>query len=64
VPLMTGARLVEPETEIEKARSEAVARPSLTPITMLLVVPDAVGVPLRRPVEVLNVAQLGRFVIV
>src|SRR5690349_556776 len=60
---MTGGRfvLVPPPTVIEKAGRYVVRRPSLTPMMMLLNVPAAVGVPLKRPVEVLNVAQLGRF---
>ena len=38
--------------------------PSLTPMPMLENVPTLadVGVPARRPVAVLNVAQVGRFV--
>ena len=49
---------------IENAGSEAVAAPSLTRMTMPLATPAAVGVPDRRPVAVLNVAQLGRLSIV
>ena len=48
------------------AGSEALARPSLTLMTMLLNAPTfaLVGVPLRRPVAVSKLAQLGRFWIV
>ena len=50
-----------PLTLMLNAGSEADAWPSLTVITMLENVPALVGVPLRVPVEVLKVAQLGRF---
>ena len=53
--------VVDPFTVMLKAGSEVVTVPSPTLITILLVVPALVGVPLRRPVEVLKVAQLGRF---
>ena len=64
VPLIVGARLVGVVgafTVIENAASVALARPSLTLMRMLLCVPPCVGVPLNRPVEVLKLAQLGRF---
>jgi hypothetical protein len=63
VPLIVGAPFELSLTRIENAGSDAVARPSLTVMTMLLEVPTfaLVGVPLKRPVEVLKVAQLGRF---
>ena len=49
---------------IAKGESCAVAWPSLTLITMFPKVPTfaPAGVPRSRPVLVLNVAQLGRFV--
>ena len=64
VPDMTGGRFGMLFTVIVNAGSCAVACPSLTRIAMLLYVPTwlAVGVPCSRPVVVLNVAQLGRFV--
>ena len=64
VPLIVGARLVGVVgafTVIEKAPKDALARPSLTLMRILLCVPPWVGVPLNRPVEVLKLAQLGRF---
>ena len=60
MPVMTGARFVDP-TVIEKAASVAVAVPSETAIAMLEWVPADVGVPLSRPVAVLNVPQAGLF---
>ena len=50
---------------IVNAGSEALAVPSLTLIAMSANVPTfaAAGVPVRRPVVALNVAQLGRFAI-
>jgi hypothetical protein len=64
VPEIVGGRFATFVTAIENAGSCAVACPSLTPMTMLLNVPmlALVGVPARRPVLALNVAQLGRFV--
>src|SRR5690606_30352595 len=50
-----------PVTVIENAGSETLVSPSLTVMTMLLNVPELVGVPLSRPVDELNVAQDGRF---
>jgi hypothetical protein len=50
-------------TVIEKGVSEALAEPSDTEIVMPPKVMPATllpGVPVRRPVELLNVAQLGR----
>src|SRR5262245_32235869 len=63
---MVGGRFATLVTTIANGESCAVACPSLTPITMLLNVPTLalVGVPDRRPVLPLNVAQLGRFVTV
>ena len=62
VPLMVGASLVLVTVRLKAGRA-VVTVPSLTLITMLLVVPTLalVGVPLKRPVVVLKVAQLGRF---
>ena len=64
VPDIVGARFATVLTVIVNGASVAVACPSLTPITMLLNVPmlALVGVPERSPVLALNVAQLGRFV--
>ena len=62
VPLMTGFRLTV-VTVTENGASETLAVPSDTEIVMLLKVMPAtllLGVPVRRPVELLNVAQLGR----
>jgi hypothetical protein len=67
LPEMVGARFVVPLvplTVIAKAGSEALAEPSLTPITMFEKLPVDVGVPVSRPVVELNVAQLGRFAMV
>ena len=49
---------------IENAGSDADAKPSLTLMPMFANEPTlpAPGVPERRPVAVLNVAQVGRFV--
>src|SRR5687767_6917653 len=60
---MVGARLACARTCSVKPGSEVVAMPSVTEMMMLDVLPtlDEVGVPESRPVEVLNVAQLGRF---
>ena len=62
-PEIVGGRLpVGACTVIANAGSDAVAAPSLTAITMLPNVPvvPTGGVPLNRPVVVLNAAQLGR----
>jgi hypothetical protein len=52
-------------TVMLKEGSDAVAVPSLTRIVMLLYTPTwlALGVPLKRPVVLLNVVQDGRLVI-
>ena len=55
--------LLAAATVIVKAGSDALFLPSLTLMTMSDAAPAACGVPLRRPVAVLNVAQVGRFVI-
>jgi hypothetical protein len=63
LPVIVGAVFVAGAvTVIENAGSDAVLRPSLTEITMLLYVRTLLtdGVPRRRPVVVLNVAQDGR----
>jgi hypothetical protein len=61
---MAGARLLGAVTVIANAGREAVARPSLTRMTIFEYVPTlaAVGVPLRSPVDAVNVAHVGRFV--
>ena len=61
VPVMVGAVLGGALTVIANDGSDVVARPSVTLMTMPDVVPTfaVVGVPLSRPVVVLNVAQVG-----
>ena len=64
VPLIFGGELPLAErTVIENAARLVVLLPSLTAMTMLLNVPTLLddGVPLKRPVDVLKLAQLGRF---
>ena len=60
---MVGARLAGAVTWIVNDGSEAVAVPSVTEMVMRAEVPTlaGAGVPVRRPVVVLNVAQLGWF---
>ena len=63
VPVIVGGgAVVDPVTVIENAGRAADARPLLTLITMPEEVPTLaiVGVPLRLPVEALNVAHEGR----
>ena len=64
VPDIVGDRFATVLTVIANGASVAAACPSLTPIMMLLNVPifALVGVPERSPVLALNVAQVGRFV--
>ena len=64
LPLITGARLAA-STRMLNAGSELIAMPSLTEIRTLLKDPTLLplGVPDRRPVCVLKVAQDGRPVI-
>jgi hypothetical protein len=64
VPLIVGGRFGAALTTIAKGASCALSWPSLTLILMSANVPTfaAAGVPCRRPVVVLNVAQAGRFV--
>ncbi len=67
VPEIVGARFAAALTVIANGASDTpAASPSLTVMTMPLNVPTfwLVGVPDRRPVPVLNVAQLGMFAIV
>ncbi len=61
VPVIVGAVLGGALTVIANEGSDVVARPSVTLMTMPDVVPTfaVVGVPLSRPVVVLNVAQVG-----
>jgi hypothetical protein len=58
---MEGAVLGGALTVIANDGSDVVARPSCTLMTMAPLVPTSVddGVPLSRPVVVLNVAQVG-----
>src|SRR5688572_44894 len=61
IATVPGAALAGADTTMLNAPRDALARPSLTPITMLLAVPAAVGVPESSPVRALNAAQLGLF---
>ena len=61
VPLIVGAVFAAALTVIENELSDALTLPSLTLMTMPLVVLVALGVPLSRPVAVSNVAHVGRF---
>src|SRR5690349_4094973 len=65
-PEIVGGRFAAAVTVIANGGSETLAVPSLTLIAMLLNAPTfaAAGVPVRRPVAVLNVAHVGRFAIV
>jgi len=49
------------EATIAKAGRDTLALPSLTEITMPLLVPAAVGVPESRPLDVLKAAHEGLF---
>jgi hypothetical protein len=61
VPEIVGATFGTAATVIANEGSDAVARPSFTLMTMPDVVPTfaVVGVPLKRPVVVLNEAHAG-----
>jgi hypothetical protein len=63
VPEIVGAAFGAAVTVIENEGNDLVELPSLTRITMPDVVPTfaAAGVPLNRPVVVLNIAQTGLF---
>jgi hypothetical protein len=62
-PEMVGGELGFGETVIENTGSDVLVMPSLTLMTIFPCVAATVGVPLNRPVAVLNVAQAGEFVI-
>ena len=57
--LTTGAVESAGATVIVKAGSDFLYQPSMTEIRMFEYVPATVGVPLRRPVTVLKLAQAG-----
>jgi hypothetical protein len=61
-PLIVGGWFGTSRTWIENAGSAALTRPSFTEMTMFENVPMCVevGVPLKRPVEVLKLAHDGR----
>ena len=61
LPAIDGVEFAEAATVMLKAGSDAVVRPSLTLMMMLLWVPVALCVPASVPVEVEKVAQLGLF---
>ena len=65
VQLSVAEPLATASTVMLKDASEVVTRPSLTRIAMLAYVPTwlAAGVPCKRPVLVLKVAQAGAFTI-
>src|SRR5262245_30173685 len=65
VPEIVGGRLGAALTVMAKGGSETLLVPSLTLIAILLNAPTfaAAGVPVSRPVAVLNVAHVGRFAI-
>jgi hypothetical protein len=58
-PEIVGGTLLREVARIEKYRAELVVVPSLTRILMPVHSPTAMGVPLRAPVLVLNVAHDG-----
>jgi hypothetical protein len=58
-PEITGATLSRAVERIEKYNGELVARPSLAQIRIPVHSPTEVGVPLRAPELVLNVAHEG-----
>src|SRR5262245_57489442 len=62
VPEIVGARFGAAVTLIVKAGRDALTRPSLTLMTMLENVPAAGVGSARRPVDGVNVAQVGRLV--
>jgi hypothetical protein len=64
VPEIVGGAFGRGDTLIENAGKAVLTVPSFTAMTILECVAAVVGVPLKRPVELENVAQAGAFVIV
>jgi hypothetical protein len=64
VPEIVGGVFGRGDTLIENVGKEVVTVPSFTAMTIFECVAAVVGVPLKRPVELENVAQAGAFVIV
>jgi len=64
VPEIVGGVFGRGDTLIENAGKEVLTVPSFTAMTILECVAAVVGVPLKRPVELENVAHAGAFEIV